>query len=146
MNLPLLNIIYCFIYCIFSSLSSFIALSGLCERWVILLLFVVNHVSSYKSGQRHGGGTSAAILCYFEADCTLNMKFLTAVNICLRLTNCAMWIQNLERKKKECIHLRENLLKKIEKILEKKYYALIFRTRNSIFMFTCYFQIQEVEK
>lgn len=50
------------------------------------------------------------------------------------------------KKKKECIHLRKNLLKKIEKILEKKYYALIFRTRNSMFMFTCYFQIQEVEK
>lgn len=119
MNLPLLNIIYCFIYCIFSSLSSFIALSGLCERWVILLLFVVNHVSSYKSGQRHGGGTSAAILCYFEADCTLNMKFLTAVNICLRLTNCAMWIQNLERKKRMHTSTRK-FTKKNRKNIRKK--------------------------
>lgn len=99
MNLPFLNIIYCFIYCILSALPSFIALSGLCER-VILLLFVVNHVSSYKSGQKHSGGTSAVILCYLGADCTLNMKFLTAVNTCLRLiTNCAMsWMQSLEKK------------------------------------------------
>lgn len=143
MNLPLLNIIYCFIYCIFSSLSSFIALSGLCERWVILLLFVVNHVSSYKSGQRNIRRYSLLLWSRLYAEYEV---FNSCEYICLRLTNCAMWIQNLERKKKECIHLRENLLKKIEKILEKKYYALIFRTRNSIFMFTCYFQIQEVEK
>lgn len=97
MNLPFLNIIYCFIYCILSALPSFIALSGLCVRVILLLL---NHVSSYKSGQRHSGGTSAVILCYLGADCTLNMKFLTAVNMCLRLiTNCAMsWMQSLEKK------------------------------------------------